>query len=106
LGEFYIVLSPTMDVNRPDAKNLLTLWNKKYEGLPPMAAIYGYDAVTVARAVIEAGGVDRKSFVKKLKEVKVNGIGTPVYEFDQTGEVKRPALITMTGAQFVKENLK
>jgi len=56
--------------------------------------------------VIEAGGVDRKSFVKKLKEVKVNGIGTPVYEFDQTGEVKRPALITMTGAQFAKENLK
>lgn len=106
LGEFYIVLSPTLDVNRPDAKNLVTLWNKKYEGLPPMAAIYGYDAVTVARAVIEAGGVDRKSFVKKLKEVKVNGIGTPVYEFDQTGEVKRPALVTMTGAQFVKENMK
>jgi branched-chain amino acid transport system substrate-binding protein len=106
LGEFYIVLSPTMNINRPDAKNLLTLWNKKYEGLPPMAAIYGYDAVTVARAVIEAGGVDRKSFVKKLKEVKVNGIGTPLYEFDQTGEVKQPALITITGAQFVKENLK
>jgi branched-chain amino acid transport system substrate-binding protein len=106
LGEFHIVLSPTLDVNRPDTKNLLAFWNKKYEGLPPMAAIYGYDAVTVARAVIEAGGVDRKSFIKKLKEVKVNGIGTPVYEFDQTGEVKHPALITITGTQFVKENLK
>lgn len=106
LGEFHIVLSPTLDVNRPEAKNLMTLWNKKYEGLPPMAAIYGYDAVAVAKATIQAGGVDRKSFVQKLKEVKVNGIGTPVYEFDKTGEVKRPALVTMTGAQFVKENLK
>lgn len=106
LGEYYIVLSPTLDVNRPEAKNLVTLWNKKYEGLPPMAAIYGYDAVAVSNAVIAAGGVDRASFIKKLKEVKVNGIGTPVYEFDQTGEVKRPALITMTGAQFVKENIK
>lgn len=106
LGEFYVVLSPTLDVNRPEAKNLVTLWNKKYDGLPPMAAIYGYDAVAVTKAAIQAGGVDRQSFIAKLKEVKVNGIGTPVYEFDQTGEVKRPALVTLTGAQFAKENLK
>ncbi len=105
-GEFYLVLSPTLDVTRPAAKKFVELWNKKYEGLPPMAAIYGYDAVMVAKSIIEAGGVDRASFIKNLRTVKVNGIGTPVYEFDQTGEVKQPALITMTGAQFVKENIK
>jgi ABC-type branched-subunit amino acid transport system substrate-binding protein len=71
-----------------------------------MAAIYGYDAVMVTKAIIEAGGVDRASFTKNLRNVKVNGIGTPVYEFDSTGEVKQPALITMTGAQFAKDNIK
>ena len=105
-GEFYLVLSPTLDVTRPEAKKFVGLWNKKYEGLPPMAAIYGYDAVMVTKAIIEAGGVDRASFTKNLRNVKVNGIGTPVYEFDSTGEVKQPALITMTGAQFAKDNIK
>ena len=106
LGEFYVTLSPTLDVNRPDAKSLVTKWDEKYKGIPPMAAIYGYDAVKVAVRVIELGGVDRKSFVKKLKEVKMKGIGAPVYEFDKTGEVKTPALITVTGESFVKENIK
>lgn len=105
-GEFYLVMSPTLDVARPEAKKLVGLWNKKYEGMPPMAAIYGYDAVMVAKTVIESGGVDRASFTKNLKNVKVNGIGTPVYEFDKSGEVKQPSLITIAGQQFAKENLK
>lgn len=105
-GEFYLVLSPTLDVTGTAAKKFVELWNKKYEGLPPMAAIYGYDAVMVAKSIIDAGGVDRAAFTKNIRTVKVNGIGTPVYEFDKTGEVKQPALITMTGAQFAKENLK
>jgi branched-chain amino acid transport system substrate-binding protein len=105
-GEFYLVLSPTLDVARPEAKKLVSLWNKKYEGLPPMAAIYGYDAVMVTKAIIESGGVDRASFTKNIKNVKVKGIGTSVYEFDKSGEVKQPSLITITGQQFAKENLK
>lgn len=105
-GEFYLVLSPTLDATGAAAKKFVELWNKKYEGLPPMAAIYGYDAVMVAKSIIDAGGVDRAAFTKNIRTVKVNGIGTPVYEFDKTGEVKQPALITMTGAQFAKENLK
>ncbi|MBN2125666.1 MAG: ABC transporter substrate-binding protein [Deltaproteobacteria bacterium] len=106
LGEFYLTLSPTLDVNRPDAKGLVTKWAEKYQGIPPMAAIYGYDAVKVAARVIEMGGVDRDGFIKKLKEVKMNGIGAPVYEFDKAGEVKTPALITVTGESFAKENIK
>jgi branched-chain amino acid transport system substrate-binding protein len=106
LGEFYLVLSPTLDVRRPEAQELVAFWNKKYEGLPPMAAIYGYDAVKVAEKVIEMGGIDRKSFIQKMKKVRVKGIATPVYEFDKTGEVKSPALITMSGEEYVKENLK
>jgi branched-chain amino acid transport system substrate-binding protein len=105
-GEFYLVMSPTLDVARPEAKKLVSLWNKKYEGLPPMAAIYGYDAVMVTKANIESGGIDRASFTKNLKNVKVKGIGTPVYEFDKSGEVKQPSLITITGQQFAKDNLK
>jgi branched-chain amino acid transport system substrate-binding protein len=104
-GEFYLVLSPTLDVTHPEAKKFVDLWNKKYEGLPPMAAIYGYDAVMVTKAIIETGGIDRSSFIKNIKTVKVNGIGSPVYEFDSTGEVKQPALITMTGQEFAKGNL-
>ncbi|RLE06665.1 MAG: hypothetical protein DRJ06_07365 [Candidatus Aminicenantes bacterium] len=106
LGEFYLVLSPTLDIARPEAKELVAFWHKKYEGIPPMAAIYGYDAVKVAEGVIEMGGINRKTFIKKLKKVRVKGVGTPIYEFDKTGEVKSPALITMSGEKYVQENLK
>jgi branched-chain amino acid transport system substrate-binding protein len=104
-GDFHLVLSPTLDVTHPEAKKFVDLWNKKYEGLPPMAAIYGYDAVMVTKAIIETGGIDRSSFITNIKTVKVKGIGSPVYEFDSTGEVKQPALITMTGQDFAKGNL-
>ena len=104
LGEFYMLLSPTVDVNRPAAKVLVSEWNKKYEGFPPLAAIYGYDAVKVAKAVIEAGGVDRASFIKNLKSVKVEGVGNPMYEFDETGEGKRPAFVTLPGDQVKKQS--
>jgi len=107
LGEFYILLSPTLNIKRPEAKTLAILWSKKHKGIPPIATIYGYDAVKVAKAVIEMGGVDRRSFIKKLKEVRVKGIGSPVYEFDKTGEGKKsPVFITITGEQFINKNFK
>ena len=88
-------MSPTVDVTRPAAKVLVDRWTPKYGGFPPLAAIYGYDAVKVAAKVIEMGGVDRKSFIQKLKSVKVEGVGNPMYEFDKTGEGKRPSFVTL-----------
>ncbi|MFZ3048295.1 MAG: ABC transporter substrate-binding protein [Desulfatirhabdiaceae bacterium] len=95
MKETYILLSPTVDVKRPAAKVLVDRWTPKYGGFPPLAAIYGYDAVKVAAKVIEMGGVDRKSFIQNLKSVKVEGVGNPMYEFDKTGEGKRPSFVTL-----------
>ncbi len=99
MGEAYILLSPTVDVKRPAAKILVDRWTPKYGGFPPLAAIYGYDAVKVAAKVIEIGGVDRKSFIQKLKEVKVEGVGNPMYQFDATGEGSRPAFVTSPASE-------
>lgn len=99
MGEVYILLSPTVDVKRPAAKVLVDRWTPKHGGFPPLAAIYGYDAVKVAAKVIEIGGVDRKSFIQNLKNVKVEGVGNPMYEFDATGEGKRPAFVTSPASE-------
>ncbi len=101
--DVYILLSPTVDVKRPAAKNLVDRWTPKHGGFPPLAAIYGYDAVKVAAKVIEMGGVDRKSFIQYLKKVKVEGVGNPMYEFDATGEGKSPVFVTSPAAE-VRDN--
>lgn len=99
MGEVHILLSPTVDVKRPAAKILVDRWTPKYGGFPPLAAIYGYDAVKVAAKVIEIGGVDRKSFITNLKKVKVEGVGNPMYQFDATGEGSRPAFVTSPASE-------
>ncbi len=106
LKDVYMQLSPTVDIKRPAAKMLKEEWNKKHEGFPPLAAIYGYDAVKVAKAVIESGGIDRKDFIAKLKTVKVEGVGNPLYTFDKTGEGSAPEFVTVPAEQYYKENIK
>jgi hypothetical protein len=56
----------------------------------------------VAVKIIENGGVDRKSFIEKLKSVKVAGVGSPMYQFDEKGEGLAPPFIT-NPAQWYKE---
>jgi hypothetical protein len=104
--EVYLQLSPTVDLERPAAKNLKEEWNKKYEGFPALAAIYGYDAVKVAVAVIEKGGIDRKSFIQNLKSVQVPGVANQLYAFDATGEGKAPAFVTVPAGKYYDENIK
>ncbi len=106
LKDVYLQLSPTVDIERPAAKNLKEQWNKKYEGFPPLAAIYGYDAVKVAVAVIEMGGVDRKSFIENLKKVQIEGVANPLYAFDATGEGTPPEFVTVPATKFYEENIK
>ncbi|WP_028324945.1 ABC transporter substrate-binding protein [Desulfatirhabdium butyrativorans] len=103
--DVYIQLSPTIDIEKPAAKALKEEWNKKYSGFPPLAAIYGYDAVKVVVAVIEKGATDRKSFIKLMKTVQVEGVGNPLYAFDARGESKAPPFVTMAAAEYAK-NLK
>jgi branched-chain amino acid transport system substrate-binding protein len=102
LKDVYIQLSPTIDIEKPAAKALKEEWNKKYSGFPPLAAIYGYDAVKVAVAVIEKGATDRKSFIKLMKTVQVEGVGNPLYAFDAIGESKAPPFVTTPAAEYAK----
>jgi branched-chain amino acid transport system substrate-binding protein len=102
LDDIYITSLASLDMNRPEARHLVETYQTKYGILPPLSAIYGYDAVKVAVKIIENGGVDRKSFIKKLKSVKVAGVGSPMYQFDEKGEGLAPPFIT-NPAQWYKE---
>ena len=102
LENIFISSLMSLDIKKPVAQHLATEFQKHYNVLPPLAAIYGYDAVKVAAKVIENGGVDRASFISKLKDVKMPGVGSPMYQFDKTGEGLVPPLMIKT-AQWHKD---
>lgn len=102
LDNIYISSLMSLDIKKPAAKILAAEFTKKYDVLPPLAAIYGYDAVKVAARIIENGGVDRASFIENLKDVKVPGVGSPMYQFDEKGEGLVPPLVIKT-AQWHKD---
>lgn len=106
LKDIYIMISPSIDFERPAGKQLKNQWNKKYADFPPMAAVYGYDAVKVAAAVVAQGGVTRQEFVKHLRSVEVEGVGNPLYKFDAAGEGKAPPFLTLPAQQFYDETIK
>ena len=95
----------SLDVKKPVAEHLASEFTKKYKNLPPLAAIYGYDAVKVAANVIENGGIDRATFIQKLKDVKISGVGSPMYQFDKNGEGLAPPLVVKS-AQWHKDQQK
>ena len=105
LKNIYISSLVSLDIKKPVAQHLAGEFQKKYNGMPPMAAIYGYDAVKVAAKIIEIGGVDRASFIKNMKLVKVPGVGSPMYQFDERGEGLVPPLVVKT-AQWHKDQDK
>ena len=102
LDNIYISSLLSLDVKKETAKHLVTEFEKQYNNLPPLAAIYGYDAVKVAVKIIENGGIDRASFIKNMKDVKVPGVGSPMYQFDEHGEGLVPPLVVKT-AQWHKD---
>jgi len=105
MKNIYISSLMSLDVKKPVAEHLTSEFSKKYNNLPPLAAIYGYDAVKVAANVIENGGIDRQSFIKKLKDVKIPGVGSPMYQFDKNGEGLAPPLVVKS-AQWHKDQQK
>lgn len=105
MDKIYLSSLMSLDVTQPVAKVLVTEFEKKHAGLPPLSAIYGYDAVKVAAKVIENGGIDRASFIKNLKDVKVPGVGSPMYQFDKNGEGLVPPLVVKS-AQWHKDQQK
>lgn len=105
LKDVYITSLESLDVNRPEALHLVSEFKAKYGVIPPLSAIYGYDAVKVAAEVIAAGGVDRKSFIANLKSVKVSGVGSPMYQFNKKGDGLIPPFIT-NDAQWYKNQQK
>lgn len=106
LGQVYLTFTPSLDATDPVVQNFLANWGEFYDYPPDMAAIYGYDSVKIALAVIEAGGVDRESFIAKLRTVQVPGIGNPLYSFNENGDVQVPNLITISGRYFKTEFLE
>ncbi|MBF0232412.1 MAG: ABC transporter substrate-binding protein [Desulfamplus sp.] len=105
LKNIYISSLMSLDVKKPVAQHLASEFTKKYNVLPPLAAIYGYDAVKVAANVIENGGIDRSSFITKLRDVKIPGVGSPMYQFDKNGEGLVPPLV-VKAAQWHKDQSK
>ncbi len=105
LDNIYISSLLSLDIKKAEATNLVAEFEKKYKGLPPLSAIYGYDAVKVAAKIIENGGVDRASFIAQLKQVQVPGVGSPMYQFDDNGEGLVPPLVIKT-AQWHKDQQK
>ncbi len=93
LDNVYISSLMSLDIKKPVAHHLATEFQKNHKVLPPLAAIYGYDAVKVAAKIIESGGVDRASFIAKMKDVKMPGVGSPMYQFDKNGEGLVPPLV-------------
>ena len=93
LDNIYLSSLLSLDVNKPEAQHLVSEFKKQHGGLPPLAAIYGYDAVKVATKIVEMGGVDRASFIRNMTGVKVAGVGSPMYQFDQNGEGLVPPLV-------------
>lgn len=104
LDNIYINSVESMDSSRPEAKHLVAEFKSKYGGMPPLSAIYGYDAVKVAVKIIESGGVDRKSFIEKLRTVKVSGVGSSMYQFDDRGDGLAPPLVTKPAAWYKAQN--
>ncbi len=105
LGEVYLTCTPSLDTTDAVVQNFLASWGEFYDYPPDMAAIYGYDSVKVALEVIEMGGVDRESFIERLRDVEVPGIGNPLYSFNENGDVQVPNLITISGQEFKEEFL-
>ncbi len=93
LDNIHLATLLSLDVKKETARHLVSEFQKLYNNLPPLAAIYGYDAVKVAAKVIENGGIDRAAFIDNLKGVKVAGVGSPMYQFDQNGEGLVPPLV-------------
>lgn len=105
LKDVYLTALESLDVNRPEATHLVSEFKAQYGALPPLAAIYGYDAVKVAAEVIANGGVDRKSFIANLKSVKSPGVGSPMYKFDEKGDGLAPPFVT-NEAKWYQEQAK
>lgn len=106
VSNVYIQLSPTIDMSRPAAKILKEEWEKRYGGVPPLSAIYGYDAVKVAVKVMEAGATDRESFIKLMRTVKHEGVANPLYTFDDKGDSQAPPFVTMPCNEYYEKNIK
>lgn len=100
LENVHLLIVPSIDPDRAEAMHLAKTYQEKYKTLPSLAAIYGYDGVQIAAKIIGSGGVDRDEFIKGLRTVKIPGVASPMYEFDNTGQGKRPLFETTTAVNY------
>lgn len=107
LKNTFIEIPPSISIKRPAVKRLKAEWDQKYTGFPPISAVYGYDAVKIAVAVIEKGGITHKSFIDKMKSVKVKGVANSLYTFAKNGDTSSlPAFVTKPCEQYYKSHIQ
>lgn len=103
----HLVISDNIDQSTPQAKYLNAEWNKHMnEPVAPNAAVFGYDAVQVAKTIIENGATTREEFIKGIRNVEAKGgIYSNLYSFDEKGDSEKFNFVTVT-ADAYKETLK
>lgn len=107
LKNTYIELPPSIDIKRPEVQQLKAEWNKKYPGFPALSGVYGYDAIKVVAAVIEKGGITRKSFIDKMHGVKIKGLANPEYAFAKDGDTSTlPPFVTQACQEYYDTIIK
>ncbi|MGA6924108.1 MAG: hypothetical protein WBY88_00425 [Desulfosarcina sp.] len=81
-------------MNRPEAQHLVETFKSNTAFCPFWRPFTVTMPSRWLPRSLKNGGTDRKSFIKNLKSVSVPGVGSPKYQFDETGEGLAPPFIT------------
>ena len=99
-----LVISGDIDQSTAQAQYLNTEYEKHTgEKIAPTAAVFGYDAVQVARKIIENGATTREEFIKGIQGVEVKGgIFSSLYTFDKYGDAEIFSFVTISAEDYKK----
>jgi branched-chain amino acid transport system substrate-binding protein len=99
-----LVISSEIDQTTPQALFLNSEYGKRTgEKVAPTAAVFGYDAVQVARKIIENGATTREEFIKGIQGVEVKGgIFSSLYTFDKYGDAEIFSFVTISAEDYKK----
>jgi len=99
-----LVISADVNQTTPQARHLNAEYEKRTgEKIAPTAAVFGYDAVQVARKIIENGATTREEFIKGIQGVEVKGgIFSSLYTFDKYGDAEIFSFVTVTAEDYKK----
>lgn len=102
--DIYLVMNEDVDQSTPQAKYLNSEWSRiMNQPVAPLAAVFGYDAVQVAKTIIENGATNRAEFIEGIRSVQASGgIYSKVYRFDEFGDALEFSFKTVTAEDYKK----